>query len=271
MRRIKTRLFTLLLCGLLVLGAAGCAAKVLNAQEAAAEMFLKDFMEQLQSIEDSMDDVASYYATDEFLYKTIDSYRTAVKAYGGLTKYEPESVTQTGSDEYSTVYMVHGKATFGETELDASSSVTVRKSAENFETGDVEYGVADATPIVFEKEKTLGEKMGNAGLNTLLGMLVVFAMLVLISFIISLFDLIHKAEEKRAMKQVSALTGAETLAHAKGNEPPAPVQTEADSEDTALAAVIAAAIAAYEGSNDPSGIIVRSIRRVSSNNNWKRG
>ena len=42
------------------------------------------------------------------------------------------------------------------------------------------------------------------------------------------------------------------------------------SDDLELVAVIAAAIAASENT-DPSGIIVRSIRRVSSANHWKRG
>ena len=43
----------------------------------------------------------------------------------------------------------------------------------------------------------LGKKLGNAGLNTLMGMGVVFLVLILISFVISAFGLINKAEERK--------------------------------------------------------------------------
>ena len=106
----------------------------------------------------------------------------------------------------------------------------------------------------------LGKKLGNAGLNTLMGMGVVFLVLILISFVISAFGLINKAEERK-----------------KANVPAAPApaasveEPEEDlTDDLELVAVIAAAIAASENTN-PDGLVVRSIRKVSSRNQWKRG
>ena len=73
----------------------------------------------------------------------------------------------------------------------------------------------------------------------------------------------HEAEERAAAKK-------------KASEPapaPAPVpaveETVEEEDDLELVAVIAAAIAASEGT-DPNGLVVRSIKRVGKTNNWKR-
>lgn len=106
----------------------------------------------------------------------------------------------------------------------------------------------------------LGESLQNAGLNTLMGMGIVFIVLILISFIISLFKYIGRAEEK-----ISAGKKQETP------EPETPeVPEENLADDRELAAVIAAAVAAYEGKT-PDGLVVRSIRQVPGQNRWKRG
>ena len=46
-------------------------------------------------------------------------------------------------------------------------------------------------------------------------------------------------------------------------------ETVEEEDDLELVAVIAAAIAASEGT-DPNGLVVRSIKRVGKTNNWKR-
>ena len=105
--------------------------------------------------------------------------------------------------------------------------------------------------------------MGRAGLNTLLGMGTVFVVLILISFLISAFNLIPKMQAK----------------FAKNNEPeivpvpaaPAPVVEEVEedlTDDMELVAVIAAAIAAYEGTTT-EGFQVRSIKRASTRK-WQK-
>ena len=103
----------------------------------------------------------------------------------------------------------------------------------------------------------LGSTLSEAAFNMLIGMGTVFIVLVIISFIIWLFKFIGIAEKRsaeRKRKQIEAKTPATPVI-----EVPAGTEETEDSEK--LAAVIAAAIAAFEGT-DPDGIIVRSIRRV---------
>lgn len=108
------------------------------------------------------------------------------------------------------------------------------------------------------KVSTMGDSMVRAALNTVLGMGSVFAVLILISMIISAFGLISKVQTKAAAKkdsQVAASAATETAN-------PAPAQEEIDAaDDYELVAVIAAAIAASEGAASTDGFVVRSIRR----------
>lgn len=104
-----------------------------------------------------------------------------------------------------------------------------------------------------------GEILKKAGLNTVLGMGTVFVVLIFISFIISLFEKIPALEEKFRKKEAAPAAPA-----------PAPVQAAVEPEpaaaadDSELIAVIAAAIAAAEGTST-DGFVVRSIKRRKSN------
>ena len=115
------------------------------------------------------------------------------------------------------------------------------------------------TSCVFNVDRSFGELMTNAGLNTLLGMGTVFVVLILISFIISLFKYISVIEEnmKKKKEQPTATEAAveNTVAQI--------VAREELSDDTEIIAVISAAIAAYESANGGSsdGFVVRSIKR----------
>ena len=107
---------------------------------------------------------------------------------------------------------------------------------------------------------SVGELMANAGLNTLIGMGTVFAVLILISLIISCFKVIPKIQENKAKKKAPAkeVTGVDN-AVTQIVEQEAVVEDESD--DCELVAVIAAAIAASEGAVTTDGFVVRSIRR----------
>ena len=114
-------------------------------------------------------------------------------------------------------------------------------------------------------EHTTGENMKNAGLNTLLGMGTVFAILILIALIISLFNFIPKIQKAFSKKgDVS-----ETKEKAVDNTIAQIIENEELSDDTELVAVIAAAIAASEGAASTDGFVVRSIRRAKTNK-WQR-
>ena len=106
---------------------------------------------------------------------------------------------------------------------------------------------------------TFGETMTKAALNTLMGMGTVFAVLILIIALISSFALIPKIQEafsgKKEEKKVAETKVVQQIV--KNEE----VAYEDVTDDTELVAVIAAAIAAYEGSGSASGYVVRSLKR----------
>lgn len=106
---------------------------------------------------------------------------------------------------------------------------------------------------------TFGETMTKAALNTLMGMGTVFAVLILIIFLISAFALIPKIQAifsgKKEEKPVAETKVVQQIV--KNEE----VAYEDVTDDAELVAVIAAAIAAYEGSGSASGYVVRSLKR----------
>lgn len=134
-------------------------------------------------------------------------------------------------------------------------------------TADVEliYNSKDFVIIsmVVNVNYTMGEKMTNAALNTLLGMGTVFAVLLLICFIISSFTLISKFEkkEKKSETEKSVDNTIAQIIEAEEAE---------EADDTELIAVISAAIAAYEAANGGSsdGVVIRSVRKV-NRNKWQ--
>lgn len=112
---------------------------------------------------------------------------------------------------------------------------------------------------------SFGELMKNAAMNTVVGMGTVFVILILISLIISCFNIIPKLQERKKKK-----AEAKADANAVAADPVVAqiVAKEELSDDTELVAVIAAAIAAYEGSGSTDGFVVRSIRK-SSKSKWQ--
>ena len=113
----------------------------------------------------------------------------------------------------------------------------------------------------------MGELMAGAALNTLIGMGTVFVVLILISLIISCFKVIPTLQKKAAESKEKRKAGKK--AKKDGINPEVKTETpvvqslaeEESTDDLELAAVIAAAIAAYEGSSSADGYVVRSIRR----------
>lgn len=107
------------------------------------------------------------------------------------------------------------------------------------------------------KVSSFQDSMARAGLNTVLGMGTVFAVLILISLIISGFSLISKVQanaEKKAKEEKAVETAQNTVTQESAQEVSA-------ADDTELVAVIAAAIAASENAASADGFVVRSIKR----------
>jgi len=115
-----------------------------------------------------------------------------------------------------------------------------------------------------------GEVMTKAGLNTLMGMGIVFIVLIFISFIIYLMGFIPKmfSGEKKAKKEKKVeekpVSGIDNAVNAIAENEEAEL-----TDDLELVAVITAAIMASLGEEAPEdGLVVRSIKKRNTKN-WK--
>lgn len=103
--------------------------------------------------------------------------------------------------------------------------------------------------------------LADAGINTLIGVAVVFVALLFISYVISLFKYISVFEKKRAAKKARKAVQEEPAVE----EVPAAEETASETDDLELIAVITAAIQAYEeaqGNAVAGDLVVRSIRKI---------
>lgn len=130
-----------------------------------------------------------------------------------------------------------------------------------FEKRDVDFQVVfnytkmNITGYTVEPVYSLGEKMEKAGLNTVISMSIVFVVLILISLIISCFNIFPYLEKKKKQKaEATAPTGDQVVTQIEQRE------EQQLTDDTELVAVIAAAIAASTGTST-SDFVVRSINR----------
>ena len=135
-----------------------------------------------------------------------------------------------------------------------------------FETRDVvfqlvyNYHDMELTGVTINPVYSFGEKMATAGLNTIICMSIVFAVLVFISLLISCFKIFPYLEAKKREKAAAAAKAVEADNSVVTQIEQREEQEQELADDTELVAVIAAAIAAYEGTST-DGFVVRSIRR----------
>lgn len=178
----------------------------------------------------------------------VESYRSAVSILGTIDENGETIYSVSGDKAIITVPLI------GETGRGAEFVVTVDKNNE-------------ITTCQTDINYSMGEKMSAAGTNTLLGMGTVFLVLILISLIISCFQIIpvlqKRAEDRRQKKKIGSEESIDaTIAQIVEKE------DEENLDDTELVAVIAAAIAMYEGTTSTDGFVVRSVRKVNTSN-WK--
>ena len=173
-----------------------------------------------------------------------DFTENAMTAWNGA-KEELGNMKETGSVEIE----------YSNDEYTATIPVTFEK--ENAEFIYVFDKNLTPTSLSVDVKYSFATTMKNAALNTVMGLGTVFVILIMLIFLISLFQFIPgsgaqeaKAKKKAAEDAAAAPTPAPVVA--------APVQ-EADNSE--LIAVIAAAIAASEGTST-DGFVVRSIRKI---------
>lgn len=253
---MKKKISLVVMALILVLGLAGCgSSKTVVYDEAAVEQSCEQVLAVIQSGSISAKQISSLsdwnrgYLMAQFEMQTgvqmdADSLVTALEGWGAAR-------TECGE------YLEHGEFTF----KSSATGVTAITEAQFTDR-------AAALEFTFDKKMKLdaftvgahystSEILEKAGLNTLLGMGTVFAVLIFMCFIISLFKYIPAMFEKSSKKK------EKKAASAPAEEAVAVVE-EPEMDDTELIAVIAAAIAAAEGTST-DGFVVRSIKRRKSN------
>lgn len=126
----------------------------------------------------------------------------------------------------------------------------------------------------------LGVKLAQAGQNTAVALLVVFAILIFLSFVIKAFGLIGKVSATPKRKVESDETEEEKARRAAAPAVKAPAKAakakSASGDEDEIAAVIAAALAAAEADSLASGapagrsFYVSNVRRVKRTGGWRR-
>lgn len=114
-------------------------------------------------------------------------------------------------------------------------------------------GVTTPVSVAVNVQYPLSTTMKNAGLNTIMGLGTVFVILILLIFVISLFKFIPGSQGTKKEKKETAPAPIPV--------PAVPVPETVQDADEELVAVIAAAIAAAEGTTT-DGFVVRSIRKI---------
>ncbi len=120
---------------------------------------------------------------------------------------------------------------------------------------------------------TTGEKMTKAGQNTLMGMGTVFAMLIFIALIISLFKYLDRVVEKVGgfFKRIfcsnkdveNVVTETKQISATTNSPAPVAASTTASTDDAELVAVITAAVvAANVAAGGSDKLVVRSIKKA---------
>ena len=247
---------SLLLCALIMaLSLAGCSDKNETANydaetmESLAEFIISNFSqmadEDMQSFKDLSDFQLDYTLMssglsidgDDFI-AMMDSWQAAEEECGAYVSHGDYEI-----EVKSDGYMVSTLAEYED-----------RKATIQFSFNEEE--VLEAMDV--SAKFSMGEILTKAGLNTLLGMGTVFAVLIFLAFVISLMKYIPAILDKLSRKDKAPTQETKPVVVET-----APVSEETD--DLELIAVITAAIAAQEGTST-DGFVVRSIRRRPSNN-----
>lgn len=205
----------------------------------------------------------------EYYIETLDEYATMpeiIEMYNAGDEDLPAEISG-WIDTQQVIGILADSKVSEEIDFDGKSTVTVTTIVEGTNIGPdgnprqaevvFTYNQAEGDfSIISNVKYTFGELMKNAGLNTLLGMGTVFSVLILIMFVIMLFEIPSKMKKKSADAEQKTSSVDKAVEQIAANE-------EAQEDDTELIAVISAAIAAYEGSNaSGDGYVVRSIRRI---------
>ena len=194
----------------------------------------------------SDEEIENYLAQDDaFTTATMESWKSVKDERGAYSSIVSQDVEKDGD-----VVTISTVAQFEKAKADVVLML--------------DLGQQMYTSMTYSVQYSLAANMQRAGMNTLMGIGIVFLMLLFLSFVIGLFKYIEK------FQNVGKKKAAEEAPKAEEAPAPAIAQSEAADEDFAddleLVAVISAAIAAYENTSGDS-FVVRSIKK---SNKWHR-
>ena len=194
----------------------------------------------------SDEEIENYLAQDDaFTTATMESWKSVKDELGAYSSIVSQDVEKDGD--------VVTNSTVAQFEKAKADVVLM-----------LDLGQQMYTSMTYSVQYSLAANMQRAGMNTLMGIGIVFLMLLFLSFVIGLFKYIEK------FQNVGKKKAAEEAPKAEEAPAPAIAQSEAADEDFAddleLVAVISAAIAAYENTSGDS-FVVRSIKK---SNKWHR-
>lgn len=240
--------------------------------------------EEAEKVESEISEEESEVSTEAAPQSQEDTFKQAasnlIQQIAALSDEQMDSILEQ-KDAFTTAAITSWKGvkndagayqSIGEQKVDIKDTTVTITSDVQFEkhtvsvvlTLDMKQGVY--TDMSFNIDYTMAEKMEQAGLNTLMGLGIVFCMLAFLSFLISQFKRISGLEVKMNKQPEAPKAPAAPVVPAAAPEPEEEEELAGDEE---LVAVIAAAVAAYEGSASTDGFVVRSIRK-SNNNKWRR-
>ena len=194
----------------------------------------------------SDEEIENYLAQDDaFTTATMESWKSVKDELGAYSSIVSQDVEKDGD-----VVTISTVAQFEKAKADVVLML--------------DLGQQMYTSMTYSVQYSLAANMQRAGMNTLMGIGIVFLMLLFLSFVIGLFKYIEK------FQNVGKKKAAEEAPKAEEAPAPAIAQSEAADEDFAddleLVSVISAAIAAYENTSGDS-FVVRSIKK---SNKWHR-
>ena len=194
----------------------------------------------------SDEEIENYLAQDDaFTTATMESWKSVKDELGAYSSIVSQDVEKDGD-----VVTISTVAQFEKAKADVVLML--------------DLGQQMYTSMTYSVQYSLAANMQRAGMNTLMGIGIVFLMLLFLSFVIGLFKYIEK------FQNVGKKKAAEEAPKAEEAPAPAIAQSEAADEDFAddleLVAVISAAIAADENTSGYS-FVVRSFKK---SNKWHR-
>ncbi len=195
-----------------------------------------------------------------------EACQSTVRTLESLSPAELQSYLESGSESTAALVLswvdnrtdLGNFVGFGDFQVEKAGKTLTATQTVNYErrpltlTYVFNYNNMEVTDINVDQVYTTGEKMGKAGLNTLMCIVIVFAVLIVISLVIAAFNLIPKIQAALSKKEEEKPESDTFVEQIEQRE------TQQDSGE--LIAVIAAAIAASTGTSTDD-FVVRSIRR----------